>query len=65
MPANKNDVVYHPRLVAAADLLFNSARYHIESDRNVIYAVEFNEGPVTIDWDSADDELSVAVAGSP
>jgi hypothetical protein len=60
VPARANDVVYHPRLVAAGDMLFNSARYHVETSRSVVYAVEFDDGPVAIDWDGSD-KLALAV----
>jgi hypothetical protein len=60
VPARANDVVYHPRLVAAGDMLFNSARYHVETNRNAMYAVEFDDGPVPVDWDGSD-KLAFAV----
>ena len=49
-----DDVVYHPRLVAAADLVYNNARYQIELERNSLYTVEFEEGPVSINWDNGE-----------
>ena len=49
-----NDLVYHPRLVAGGDVVFTSSRYNIEDERAVLHAVEFEDGPVAIDWDSAE-----------
>jgi len=49
-----DDVVYHPRLVAAADILYNSARYKIEQERSSLYTVEFEDGPVSVDWDNSE-----------
>jgi len=54
VPARADEVVYHPRLVAAADILYNSARYHIEEERSSLYTVEFEDGPVTVDWDNSE-----------
>ncbi len=48
------EIVYHPRLVAAGDVLFTSARYNIEAERAVLHTVEFEDGPVDIDWDSSE-----------
>jgi hypothetical protein len=41
-------------LVGTADILFNSARYHIEDERSCVFTVEFEEGPVDIDWDNCE-----------
>jgi hypothetical protein len=54
VPAMSDDVVYYPRLVAAAELAFSSARYHIEDERKVVYTVDFEDGPVAIDWDNSE-----------
>lgn len=54
VPASADEVVYHPRLVAAADILYNSARYHIEEERSSLYTVEFEDGPVAVDWDNSE-----------
>ncbi len=48
------ELVYHPRLIAAGDVLFTSARYNIETERAVLHTVEFADGPVDIDWDSSE-----------
>jgi hypothetical protein len=49
-----NDIVYHPRLIAAGDVVFTSARYNIEDERSVLHSVEFEDGPVEIDWDNSE-----------
>ncbi|MDH3265944.1 MAG: DUF87 domain-containing protein [Gammaproteobacteria bacterium] len=49
-----DEVVYHPRLVAAANILYNSARYKIEEERRALYTVELEDGPVNIDWDNGE-----------
>ena len=54
VPTTADDVVYHPRLIAAADMLFNSARYHVEEEKSTLFAVEFDDGPVNVDWDNCD-----------
>ncbi|MDX1509394.1 MAG: hypothetical protein R3358_13995, partial [Woeseiaceae bacterium] len=43
-----------------ADIVFSNARYKVETERQVTYTVEFNDGPVDIDWDAAE-PLSVSV----
>jgi len=59
--ARGDDIVYHPRLVAGGDVVFTSSRYNIEDQRAVLHAVEFEDGPVAIDWDYAE-TLAVAIA---
>jgi hypothetical protein len=49
-----DDSVYHPRLIAAGDVVFTSARYNIEDERSVLHSVEFEDGPVEIDWDNSE-----------
>jgi len=49
-----DDIVYHPRLIGAGDVVFTSARYNIEDERNVVHVVEFEDGPVEIDWDNSE-----------
>ena len=48
------EIVYHPRLIAGGDVVFSSARYKIEDEREVLHAVEFEDGPVDIDWDNSE-----------
>ncbi len=54
-------IVYHPRLVAGGDVVFTSSRYNIEDERSVLHAVEFEDGPVAVDWDDAE-ALDVDIA---
>lgn len=54
VPASGDQVQYFPRLVAAADVTFNSARYDIDERREKLFTVEFEDGAVTIDWDNAE-----------
>ena len=55
-----DDVVYHPRLVAAAEIAFSSARYSVEEERELLYTVEFEDGPVAVAWDNGE-ALSLVV----
>jgi hypothetical protein len=57
-----DNIVYHPRLVAAGDIVYSSARYKVEEERDVLYAVEFADGPVDVDWDEAE-ALPLSVDG--
>ncbi len=54
LPTRDDDVVYHPRLIAGGDVVFSSARYKIEDERSVLHTVEFDDGPVDVDWDYAE-----------
>ena len=54
VPGSGEDLVYHPRLVAGGDVVFTSARYKIEDERAVLHTVEFEDGPVDIDWDNGE-----------
>jgi len=60
VPTREENIVYHPRLIAGGDVVFSSARYKVEDERDVLHIVEFDDGPVAIDWDSAE-PLAVAI----
>jgi len=49
-----DNLVYFPRLIAAADIAFTNARYHVDERREQLYSVEFEDGPVAVDWDNAE-----------
>jgi hypothetical protein len=54
VPGTTDDVVYYPRLVAATDVAFTNARYKVAERRERVYAVEFDDGPVAVDWDNGE-----------
>ena len=54
VPGTAEELVYHPRLLAAGDLVFSSARYKIEDERSVLFTTELSDGPVDVDWDNAE-----------
>ncbi len=54
VPGSGEGLVYHARLVAGGDVVFTSARYNIEDERAVLHTVEFEDGPVDIDWDNSE-----------
>jgi hypothetical protein len=60
VPGFGESIVYYPRLVAGGDVVFTSARYNIEDERAVLHAVEFEDGPVDIDWDNGE-SLDVSI----
>src|SRR5210317_2583 len=60
VPGSGEEIVYHPRLIAGGDVVFTSARYNIEDERAVLHTVEFEDGPIDIDWDNSE-PLSLAV----
>jgi hypothetical protein len=52
--ASGDSLQYFPRLVAAADMTFSNSRYDIDERRENLFTVEFEDGPVAIDWDNAE-----------
>jgi len=54
VPGSGENIVYHPRLIAGGDVVFTSTRYNIEDERAVLHTVEFEDGPVNIDWDNSE-----------
>ncbi|MDH3746960.1 MAG: DUF87 domain-containing protein [Gammaproteobacteria bacterium] len=62
VPGHAENLVYHPRLVAAGDMVFSNARYKVEDERSVLFTVELEDGPVDVDWDNSERlEISVDV----
>ncbi len=60
VPGDDENLVYHPVLIAAADITFSSATHKVDDRRQRLFAVEFDEGPVSIDWDNGEPlELSI------
>jgi len=54
LPASVAGVTYFPRLAGAADVAFSNARYGVDEQRKVLYAVEISDGPVDVSWDDAE-----------
>ena len=54
VPGSGEEIVYYPRLMSGGEVVFSSARYNIEDEREVLHCVEFEDGPVDIDWDNAE-----------
>ncbi len=54
-------IVYYPRLIAGGEVVFTSARYKVEDEREVLHTVEFEDGPVGIDWDHSE-PLGLSIA---
>jgi hypothetical protein len=64
VPGGGDDVTYFPRLIAGADLVFSNARYRVEDERSALYTAEIEDGPVAVDWDSAEPlDMSVEALG--
>ena len=58
--ATEDAVVYFPRLLAVSDVAFTNARYKVDDRREKTYLADFDEGPVAVDWDAAEEtQLSV------
>ena len=54
VPGTGDNLVYHPRLVAAGEIVFANARHGVESTRSTAHTVEISDGPVDVDWDEAE-----------
>ncbi|MEM9403517.1 MAG: DUF87 domain-containing protein [Pseudomonadota bacterium] len=54
VPTSSDSVVYYPRVLASTEVAFTNARYKIDEYREGVYAVEFDEGPVPVDWDNGE-----------
>ena len=54
VPGSGEEFVYYPRLIAGGEIVFTSARYNLEDERKVLHTVEFEDGPVDIDWDNSE-----------
>jgi len=54
VPGSGERLVYYPRLVAGGDIVFTNARYNLEQQRSVLHTVEFEDGPVDVDWDNGE-----------
>ncbi len=47
-------LVYHPLVGGAAEIVYSSAKYKVDEQREVLYAVEIDDGPVPVDWEEAE-----------
>ena len=60
LPAPGDDIHFYPRLVAVVDMAFNNARYHVNDAREKTFTVEFEDGPVAVDWAQAEEIAATA-----
>jgi hypothetical protein len=58
------EATYRPRLLGIADVTISSAKYGINRTDRVLHTVEFGDGPVPVDWSTADPlEADLATIG--
>ena len=63
LPAD-GDATYQPRLLGVADVTISSAKYGINRTDRVLHTVAFGDGPVPVDWSTADPlEADLATIG--
>ena len=63
LPAD-GDATWQPRLLGVADVTISSARYGINRTDRVLHTVAFGDGPVPVDWSTADPlEADLAAIG--
>jgi len=54
LPGTGEGLVYHPRLVAAGEVVFANARHGVETTRATLHTIEISDGPVDVAWDDAE-----------
>jgi len=54
VPSAGDDLVYYPRLVGCASLLFSNARYDVETERDCLFTLELDDDSLSTDWDNAE-----------
>jgi hypothetical protein len=54
LPAERGDLVYYPRVIAACDIAFNDPRQNVDERRSILVTVEIGEGPLPVDWDQSE-----------
>jgi hypothetical protein len=63
LPAD-GDATWQPRLLGVADVTISSAKYGINRTDRVLHTVAFGDGPVPVDWSTADPlEADLAAIG--
>ncbi len=53
-------LIYHPRLLSAAQVRFVDAKNRIDAKQETLFLTEVTEGPVPVEWNNAE-ELSMTV----
>ncbi len=53
LASDGDDIVYLPYVLGASDLVYSSARYKVETQRECLALVEPNDSAVPVDWDEA------------
>jgi hypothetical protein len=46
-------LIYYPAVIGQVDALYSSASHDVDATKTMAFAVEFEEGPVALDWDNA------------
>ena len=54
VPAGEGTLVWTPRVLGVADLVYANARYQVHAERRVTVSAPLDDGPVALDWDLAE-----------
>jgi hypothetical protein len=46
-------LVYYPSVIGQAEVHYSSAKYNLDETKTMAFAVQFEEGPIALGWDSA------------
>ena len=49
-----SELVYQAMVIGAADVGYSSTRYNVHDEKRFTYIVEYQDGPVPVDWDDAE-----------
>ncbi len=53
-------LIYHPQVIAAADVGYSNRTYNVEEQKRMIFVTEADDGPISVDWDEAE-ELAIDI----
>jgi hypothetical protein len=53
-PAEGDTLIYYPRLLGSADVVYSSARYKVHTDQQLTALTQFVDGPVPVDWEQSE-----------
>ncbi|MCI0517135.1 MAG: hypothetical protein L0Y45_04800, partial [Woeseiaceae bacterium] len=54
LPAKGGNLVYYPRVIAAAEIALSDSRLNVDERRPVLVTAEIGDGPLPVDWDSSE-----------
>ena len=53
-PDEGQRLMYYPRLVGAADIVYSSRKYDVHADKRLVCMTEFDDGTVAVEWEEGE-----------